>query len=269
MTGNEHISHEDLALYALRTLSEEESAALQTHLALCALCRDELSEFSGAAAMVGLSVPQHPVPEGARQRFLNRIAADVSVKDQFVPQKTRGQALPFIRNAWIPWATAAALAIIAISFGAKSNALNKELGDATSQIGQLKDQSIQARQVLDVLTSHSAQRVLLTARNASVEPTGRAVYLADNGGLIFQANNLKSLASDKTYELWVIPVSGKPIPAGLFRPDAAGTASVVLPPLPKGIPAKAFGVTIENAEGSDSPTAPIILSGATASASGE
>jgi anti-sigma-K factor RskA len=89
------------------------------------------------------------------------------------------------------------------------------------------------------------------------------VYLADNGGLIFQANDLGQLAADKTYELWVIPANGQaPIPAGLFRPDAAGSASVVLPPLHRGIPAKAFGVTIEKAEGSATPTAPILLVGA-------
>jgi anti-sigma-K factor RskA len=42
-----------------------------------------------------------------------------------------------------------------------------------------------------------------------------------------------------------------------------GTATVVLPPLVPGIAAKAFGVTVEKAGGSDSPTSPIILSGAT------
>jgi len=37
---------------------------------------------------------------------------------------------------------------------------------------------------------------------------------------------------------------------------------VVMPELPKGVPAKAFGVTIEKASGSDTPTAPILLAGA-------
>ncbi len=98
---------------------------------------------------------------------------------------------------------------------------------------------------------------------AKPEPTGRAVYLAETGGLVFQANDLAQLAQDKTYELWVIPANGQaPIPAGLFRPDAAGSASVVMPPLPRGVPAKAFGVTIEKAEGSTTPTAPILLVGA-------
>jgi anti-sigma-K factor RskA len=70
------------------------------------------------------------------------------------------------------------------------------------------------------------------------------------------------LTQEWTYELWVIPANGNaPIPAGLFRPDATGSASVVLPELPSGVQAKAFGVTVERAEGSQKPTLPIILSG--------
>jgi anti-sigma-K factor RskA len=229
------------------------------------VCRDQVAELWGDGAIVGLSVPQHPVPADARQRLLDRIAADVSA----TKQEARGQVLPFPRKAWIPWAIAAALAVVAILLGVENNALNKELRQASRQASTLAAESAQARRVIEVLTSRSAQRVLLTAGKVSVEPTGRAIYLADSGSLVFQANNLRLLASDKTYELWVIPVNGKPIPAGLFQPNAAGDASVVLPLLPKGIPAKAFAVTVEKAEGSDTPTAPIIISGATTSSAGE
>jgi len=269
MTGNEHISQEDLALHAMQALSEGDAAAIRAHLATCAVCRAEFAELSGDAAMVGLGVPQHQVPAGSRTRFLDRIAADAAMAKESPKRETRGKVLPFQANAWIPWAVAAALAIVAVSLGIRLNSLHQELTAATSQVAHLTDETAQARQVLEVLTSHSAQHVLLTADKTSVEPTGRAIYLADSGSLIFQANHLKLLALDKTYELWVIPVEGNPIPAGLFRPDAVGDATVVMPPLPRGVPAKAFGVTVEKAEGSDTPTAPIILAGATAPASGE
>jgi anti-sigma-K factor RskA len=52
------------------------------------------------------------------------------------------------------------------------------------------------------------------------------------------------------------------MPAGTFRPDERGFASVVLPELPKGVAAKAFGVTVEDAGGSLTPTAPVIMRGA-------
>jgi anti-sigma-K factor RskA len=269
MTGNEHITQEDLALHALQILSAEDSTAVCSHLAQCAFCRDELAEISGDTAMVGLSVPQNPVPADARLRFLNRIAADAAATKPSVPPEARDHVLSSRRNIWIPWATAAALATIAIALGVKNYTLDQELRNASLRVSDLTDQSGQARRVLEVLTSHSSQVVLLTASKTAVEPTGRAVYRADSGSLVFQANNLKPLASDKTYELWVIPANGKPIPAGLFRPDAAGSSSVVMPPIPKGVPAKAFGVTIEGAQGSDTPTPPIILSGATTLAAGE
>jgi anti-sigma-K factor RskA len=171
------------------------------------------------------------------------------------------------RPAWrlavlAPWGAVAALAVVSISFGIKIKLLDQRLQDDSSLIAGLTASASHSQEVLDVLTAPNAQRVLLTSVKTAAVPTGRAVYLADRGGLIFQANNLAYLPQDRIYELWVIPANGSaPIPAGLFRPDATGSASLVLPPLPKGIPAKAFGVTIEKAEGSATPTAPIILSG--------
>lgn len=269
MTGNPHISQEDLALHALQALSEEESAAVRTHLAQCALCRDELSGLLGVAAMVGLSVQQDPLPAGARQRLLNRIADDALGAKQTIRQERHGASLPLLWSSWIPWVVAAVLAIAAISLELKNSSLKKELRDESSQVAYLKNQSAQARRVLDLLMSGMAQRVLLTAAGTPAQPTGRVTYLADTGALVLQVSNLKQLASDKTYELWLIPLNGKPIPAGLFRPDAVGNSSVVMPPLPKGVPAKAFGVTVEEAVGSDTPTAPIIISGAAGGNTGE
>ncbi|MBI1739915.1 MAG: anti-sigma factor [Acidobacteriales bacterium] len=43
---------------------------------------------------------------------------------------------------------------------------------------------------------------------------------------------------------------GAPIAAGLFKPDARGNATVVNPPLPGGVEAKTFAVTLEPESGS-------------------
>jgi anti-sigma-K factor RskA len=76
------------------------------------------------------------------------------------------------------------------------------------------------------------------------------------------ADNLEPLQPAKVYELWLIPANGQdPIPAGTFHPDQRGSASVILPPLPKGVEAQAFGVTVEDEGGSLKPTLPIILAG--------
>jgi hypothetical protein len=51
------------------------------------------------------------------------------------------------------------------------------------------------------------------------------------------------------------------MPAGTFWPNSEGYASLVLPKLPSGVAAKGFGITMEKASGSSTPTMPILLSG--------
>ena len=269
---DEHIAQEDLILFAMQAMRSHELAAVRLHLDRCAECRRVLAEVNGDLALVAVSVEPKSLPEGARQRFVQRLAADASrVSGAGAAGAISIETKRPARRAamWIGWLAAAASLLFALSLEQKVHVLNDQLAQQQQAAAQQAAANARAQQVLDVLTAPASKRVLLTAANVKPTPTGRAVYLADNGGLVFQANDLGQLAADKTYELWVIPANGQTaIPAGLFRPDAAGSASVVLPPLPKGVPAKAFGVTIEKAEGSATPTAPIILVGAVP-ASGE
>jgi hypothetical protein len=276
MNQDRHISQEELALHAMQALTSEESAAVRLHLAECAECRKELAEVSGDLALVAMGVEQHAVPEGSRQRFVDRIATANPASQQpsrapvvtITPQKRTSRSA-----SWIPWAAVAAMLIVSVALGVTIFVLNQEL---QTEDGLLRREerliqarnaeNLKARALLDVLTAPSAQRVLLTSGKTPPAPSARAVYLASRGALVLQASNMQPLPENKTYELWIIPASGAPVPAGLFRADSAGSASVVLPAIPRGVQAKAFGITIENAGGSTTPTAPIILSGAAPSA---
>ncbi len=270
MTELDHIPQEDLILYAMQALPAEEAAVVRSHLEMCTPCRAEVATISGDLAAVALSADQHAVPIGARERFLSRVSADAGTREMkaertVVPITTGRSARR--ASVWIPWAAVAALVVLAIGLDVKINTLNQALQRESIEAAKQAAASSHAQEVLDVLTAPTAQRALLISGKTRPEPTGRAVYLANRGGLIFQASNLDPLPLNKAYELWVIPANGKaPIPAGTFRPDATGSASLVLPPLPTGVPAKAFGVTVERAEGSETPTAPIILSGAASNA---
>jgi hypothetical protein len=268
MTDDQHISQEDLALHAMQALSIEESSAVRLHLVGCDACRTELAELSGDLALIAMSVEQHPLPEGARQRFLDRIAADgVAVQPSAGAsvvsiEKARSANRP---GAWLAWSAAAALLLLAIGLGIRVRSLNEQLDETAKLVAAQAVENRHAQEVLDLLTAPAAQHVLLTAQKTPPAPSARAIYAASRGALLLEASNLKPLPEGKTYELWVIPANGSaPIPAGLFQPDAAGSASLVLPKIPEGVLAKAFGVTIEKDEGSATPTAPIILSGAVA-----
>ena len=133
-----------------------------------------------------------------------------------------------------------------------------------SRLDHLTADAAAARQVMDTMTDSSAMRVTLTprARQRRFHRAERRM-LRVKATLIFLASNLEPLQPAKTYELWLIPAAAgrSPIPAGTFRPDERGNASVIMPPLPKGVEAKAFGVTVEDEGGATTPTLPIILAG--------
>ena len=183
MTDGRHISQEDLALYAMQALSLEESAPIRVHLAECAPCRAELAALSGDLALVAMSVEQQPVPQGARQRFLDRIAADAASAQP--PQKSAAPVVvPVIPidaprparriAAWIPWAAVAATILIAVALQWQLTSLKSELQVESAQLAQQSADSARARQVLEVLTAPNAQRVVLTAAKTPPAPTANA-----------------------------------------------------------------------------------------------
>jgi Anti-sigma-K factor rskA/Putative zinc-finger len=268
VTDGQHIPQEDLALYAMHALTPAEDAVLQAHLHTCADCRQDLAEVNGDLGAIALSVDQQPLPAGARERFMARVEAEArpAAAEPPVAKASAGPVLvPTPRRSLVPvllpWAAAIALLIFGGLMHRRTKDLQELLDRDKSQIAMLSAQASRAQQVMDTLTSPSAQHATLTEKPAAV-PTGHATYVPERGALIFIAEHLKQVPGNKTYELWIIPANGSaPIPAGTFRPDANGTASVVLPPIPQGVPAKAFGVTIENEGGAQSPTMPIVLSG--------
>lgn len=269
MNGASHISQEDLVLYSLQALEPEEQAAVHAHLEGCAVCQGALRDIYAEEALLAMSVEQAPMPAGAEQRFMARVA---NTPQETAQARTRRQdaeqaAVEAHRKGgfglgWLGWVTALAAIAVAAWFGNRSFELQQQLNSDRADIAQLTVQADRAQALTDALTSPQAKQVTLTETKQPAQPVGHATYLPSKGALVFVASNLRQVKPDKTYELWLIPANGKaPIPAGLFRPDATGSASVVLPQLPQGVEAKAFGVTIEDAQGSNTPTLPIVMSG--------
>jgi len=279
MMNTQHIAQDDLALYALQSLSPEEAETAAEHIEECEECRREVAGIRGDMALLALSVDQHPLPDGATERFMARVAASVApapvlaapvAMAPVAATASQSNVVPFAavapkRRVWpilVPWFAVAAMIAVCISLGIENKKLSDTINAESAMVTRISANASKAQQVVDVLNAPSAQRVTLTLTKHAAEPSGHAVYLPDRGALLFQANNLQALGPGKTYELWVIPADGKaPVPAGVFKPNAEGYASVVLPQIAPGIPAKAFGVTIENEGGSLTPTMPIVLAG--------
>jgi len=266
-----HPEMDELIAYAMGTPAptEAERTAMdrvRLHLTECAECRTQVAQIRSDLALAAMAVPQIAPPPEAKARLfqvagleLNRTSAPAAAPEKVVSIQRR-RFSPGVM--WIGWAAAAACLLYAVHVRDTSQAIRQQLRLETAQLIQRTDSSARARQVLDLLNSPQAQRVTLIAAHTKPQPTGHAVYLPSRGALVFTASNLAPLPENKTYELWVIPANGSaPIPAGTFQPNAHGMASLVLPKLPHGVPAKAFGVTMEKAGGATKPTLPILLAG--------
>jgi len=243
---------EDLALYALGALQGEERVALEKHLEGCAGCRRELEQLRGDMALMALSTAGPVPPRRARQRLIEAVA-----------REPRRAAVRAKRSWWmvVPWVAAGALAVGLVALWVQNSDLQQRIAGLESQATQQTAELQRAREVVSTLTATDAMRVTLVAAKTPPQPQGKAIYVRDRASLIFLASNLQTLPPQKAYELWLIPTSGAPIPAGVFKPDAHGSAAVVEPPLPPGVQAKAFAITVEPESGSSAPTLPFVMLG--------
>ncbi len=250
----------------MQALAPEEERSAQAHLDVCAYCRAALDEAMADVSLVGLSAEQQAPPEGARQRLMARIAntpqENAPAPRPMAVMPPREEPRTGFGWGWLGWAAAAAMLAVAAYLGYSNHRLQQQLSEDRGQIAKLAAGADRAEVLTEALTSPDAKQVTLTETKGPAKPVGHATYLPKRGALIFVASNLKPVPQNKTYELWLIPANGKaPMPAGLFKPDASGSAAVVMPMLPEGVDAKAFGVTIEDAQGSSTPTLPIVMSG--------
>jgi hypothetical protein len=261
---------EDLALYSLGSLHGVEQAALEAHLATCASCQHELQLLRGDVSLLALTAVGPKPPARSRQRLMSAIAAEPRLPNTATATIAPGLQ-PRSQPPWQPstspswwqafgwptlrWAAAAALVLVCVALVRQNSTLQQNMAGMRAQFeAQLNDQGNkleQANQTLATLLDPEATKIELVAVGSKPQPRGKAIYQRRNRNLIFFASNLPTLPADKIYELWLFPANGgAPIAAGLFKPDARGSATVVNPPLPEGVAAKNFAVTLEPASGS-------------------
>ncbi len=258
MSSHEQFA-EDLALYAVDALEGQERSNLEQHLATCAACRRELEQLRGDGALLALSTLGPKPPVRARKRLLDAVASEASTVSPVRLREPEGHRRSWW--GWLGWAATAAVILFAASLGKENYELKSDLRMASSILSQRTADLEQARSLASALTNPEGQHFTLVALKTPPQPQGKAIYVRNRSSLIFLANNMPSLPSRKTYELWLMPVNGAPVPAGLFKPDAHGSATVINPPLPPGLEARAFAITVENEAGATTPTMPLVMMG--------
>jgi anti-sigma-K factor RskA len=246
---------DDLTLYAVDALEAGERLAIERHLQECSACRAELEQLREDFALLALSASGPMPPPRCRERLIAAIAKEPR------PVQTR----PRTPTGWLNvlgWAAAAAAIIVVVSIARQNRQLEAQLASLQARSSAAQQQLLEARQLAALLSSGNAEQFTLAASNSAPQPGGKAIYDPASGTLAFFASNMPAVPSHKAYELWLIPTSGgAAVPAGTFKPNASGTATVIKPPLPAGLNAKTFAITIEPEAGSSAPTSQPIMVG--------
>jgi anti-sigma-K factor RskA len=256
--------------YVMQTLTADEQTAFELALtdpATAAALAPELEAMRASVSLLGAAQPAAP-PPALRHRLQERIRSEAAATHPSVPVSpapTRPAAPPLAvvqgggrpsRALPIGLALAfAASALLALNLQREVRALRQQAADQLAATTQLQQQLAQRDATLRTLTDAGNSLLLVRlAPNTAAGPSLQLFWNVKNGHAVIHAAGLRPLASDRTYQLWMIR-DGKPVSVALFRPDSSGTqllGDVAVPNATAGI--AAFAVTEEPAGGSPQPT---------------
>ena len=249
---------EDLALYALNELTGSDRQEFDQHVESCAACRREVQSVRSDLGLLALSTAGPRPPARSKDRLMRAIAAEPRGAVSREPQRVQRHGLSW---GLIPAVVALGLLVAVGNLWRQNGELHDNLARMASLYQNTTTQLAQAQEKLHLLSAPDAMQVSLSPQSQQRMPHATAIYSPSMKRCMLMASNLAPLPPGKAYQLWLIPMEGAPMPAGMFKPDDRGNAMMVNHPMPEGVVAKAFAVTVEDATGSDKPTSPILMIG--------
>jgi anti-sigma-K factor RskA len=259
----QHIREEDLELLALGVLAPEESEPLRAHLASCTECSRKFAEAHGRVALFALAAPPQAPSANARENLLQKIRAEEAHLAASAPRAQITSRPPRSRwwnSFWVP--ATAVLAIATVLLWVNDRRLDQQL-QQINQTEQDFQQKLDHEQALvSFFSAQDTQAVELNAKSTVPKSAWARVKYNSRLGMICYTGDLPAPPPDKEYQMWIVPMVGKPISAGAFMPTSFSNGKMCMAKMPQGIACKAFGVTIEPMGGMPHPTGPVVLASA-------
>ncbi|HXE64836.1 MAG TPA: anti-sigma factor [Bryobacteraceae bacterium] len=219
--------------WALGIADEPERSEIAAHLAReCPECTAGVRSAMVTAAALSGAVTEGNPPRRLRRRIVSMV-----------------ERKPKRSFAWLPWAVSAALAIALVSIAIPGRR------DTQALLTQQQDMT-KLKQALSILNDPAARDVTFG------DPAALGRVFVSSTGVVLIAAHLPKIQDNQTFELWLLPGSGDPKPAGTFRGETiSNSSSAVYVYQGSTATAVAVAVTVEPEGGSPQPTTtPFIVS---------
>jgi len=231
--------------YAIDAVDDVERARFEAHLAGCSTCRDEVASLRAAATELSLGTVSSPPPE-LRASVLRDISSVRPLPPVVDPPASldtrraeRDERVAKARRHPLRWLAGVAAAAVIATGGVAWHPWSPGDGQRPAQLTATQQ----------VLQAKDAQR--FETKVGAGTATATVVRSASLNKAVILTVNLPAAPRGKVYELW-LQQGTTMVKAGLVP---AGRASTVLLE-GDASSAKAVGITIEPAGGSDTPTLP-------------
>jgi hypothetical protein len=230
-------------LFAIGVAEEPERGEIRAHLNRgCEVCMAGVKGAMEIVALVGSTAAPAQPPKHLRRRIL----ASVGVEQP--------------RFGWMPvWAAATVLlALVAGFFAREQRRSAQEAQVLRAQVRSQTNELTRLTEAFAILNGPETKEA--TFGNTQPKPPRGKVFVNPSQGVLLMASNLPPAPSGKLYEMWMIPKSGKPLPAGLFQSGVDGSAMHIRRGAVDLDATGAVAVTVENEQGADQPTSqPLIV----------
>ena len=280
MKTNCEEARELLDAHSLGALERSEARRVEKHLASCPDCRRLHQEATETSALLALAAPLRRASPALRRRLRQRV----------VPQSPL-RWFPAPRLGWA--AAAAVLAVVSLGVltwglllqgqvnglkgdsdrfavlydelerrGETVDVLQKALTDAAFRQEHLQSLLGEQDEAMRVVAFGTEGQQDLVGSGPASPALGRYMWSEEAGLGVLYVVNLPELGENESYQLWFLGESGTPVSGGTFRPQPDGSARLLV----RGGALVASGltgmaITVEPADGSETPTGEIVLQG--------
>jgi anti-sigma-K factor RskA len=249
MTAHDDAFRDQLAVFALGALPEDEARAVAEHLAGCEECRREYARLRAAADLVGFAAEAAPSEFAGEQcarvkARIMRVARAELPSNVAVARARRPMLGAFAAIA----ACVALVGVLALSM-LRAQDERARLAAVEQRLAAEEKSAAAAAARADDVEKRLAFLLAPGSRHFTV-PGGEVVT---SGGRVLIAMRLPPPPPGKVYQAWTLKRGAATVaPSITFRPDPNGLALVELPEAAAGLTAVA--VSVEPEGGSKAPT---------------